>query len=665
MATYYSSTPFPVQFHDNGTPAASYVLHAFLDGGSTPTNMFTDSGGTSAGTTITLDSQGYPSVSGSRVVVWLDELINYRFELRDATDVTVVWTSNEITKISKFTLAADYAAIRALTSASLNDGDVITVTDPLIAGTFVVKTGTVTDNGGTLIVFTDDSNRYAEREYNGAPSISWFYSGDIGADINALTAAGTVRIYVPAGSYTQSTAFTTDQELYLFSDYWDVFGTPPATITKDANITHIKTNGPFTSLGIKYDGNSVAGGADGIEVNGKFHFIGQVVNQTGNGFVIAEELAGDNLNNSIIGGAFSGNTEAQLLIHTEHINDSADLDTNTIQFYYCRCNSGRFGLVVRGGLYNDYQYVNTKGNSEIGILIEADNAIVNNTFRIFSEQSVGGSLDFYAVDGWTAFGGAPTRTSDTTFTLTGDQTATFVAGGKIRLTDNGVDYYGTIDSAVFTSLTTVTVTVAGSVALTANLTAVATDKANNNFRDNDFVHARGLTKDDIYIENGNVFLAAGSRQGIFTNAEQPWVKAYVNGDKSNVTGNGTVYTVAFDAEIKDTQGNFDTSTFTYTAPATGRYKFNGSIRLQGLSGGSHTRCEINLVTSNRTYNLHDCNLDNVKATTNSACLGFSVAADMDSNDTATVTVEVTGAGVDDVDVSGASGQTWLDVVLEG
>ncbi len=31
-----------------------------------------------------------------------------------------------------------------------------------MSGTFIVKTGTVTDNGGTLIVFSDDSNRYCE-----------------------------------------------------------------------------------------------------------------------------------------------------------------------------------------------------------------------------------------------------------------------------------------------------------------------------------------------------------------------------------------------------------------------------------------------------------------------------------------------------------------------
>ncbi|MAF43479.1 MAG: hypothetical protein CMI54_04820 [Parcubacteria group bacterium] len=62
---------------------------------------------------------------------------------------------------------ADYTELRALASTDpdegIIDGTVIFVTNDGIAGQFVVKTGTVTDDAGTLIVFTDDSNRYAER----------------------------------------------------------------------------------------------------------------------------------------------------------------------------------------------------------------------------------------------------------------------------------------------------------------------------------------------------------------------------------------------------------------------------------------------------------------------------------------------------------------------
>ncbi|MCK5611134.1 hypothetical protein KAR91_55185 [Candidatus Pacearchaeota archaeon] len=61
----------------------------------------------------------------------------------------------------------DYAELRALTSSQLSDGDSIRVTDSVTSGVFSVRTGVVTDNGGTLIVFNDDSNRYAERIVQG------------------------------------------------------------------------------------------------------------------------------------------------------------------------------------------------------------------------------------------------------------------------------------------------------------------------------------------------------------------------------------------------------------------------------------------------------------------------------------------------------------------
>ena len=53
---------------------------------------------------------------------------------------------------------ADYTELRALRSTVYADGDIINVTNDGIAGQFIVKTGTVTDNGGTLLTFDDDPN---------------------------------------------------------------------------------------------------------------------------------------------------------------------------------------------------------------------------------------------------------------------------------------------------------------------------------------------------------------------------------------------------------------------------------------------------------------------------------------------------------------------------
>ena len=564
----------------------------------------------------------------------------------------------------------DYDDIRGIFNSSFDaadlvDGQPVIVTDEGIAGTFVLKNVVshgLTDNGCTIIVINSDW--YVERS-NGGDKINalWFEGADIGAKINAATAAGYTTIYLPGGSYTQSTPLTQNQEVVIYSDYWDEFGTPPALITRDGDFSHIETTATFGSYGIEWACDvGVTGANDGLIMHGKFGFVGRVTSQTRDGFVISEASASHNLNNSIIAGAFSGNARANLVVDARTTSGSDNIDINTLLFKYCRCNSGRIGLHIKGGLWNEWQYVNTKGNTEIGTLIEADNVVSNNTFRLYNENTAGGAIDFYAVDGWTVYGGAPTQTSATTFTVTGDQTATFTAGKKIRFIDDGVTYWGTIDSSVFSSVTTVTVTVAGNVPLTSNLTEVSTDAAANYFRDNDFLHCRGLTKDDVYIENGNVFLAASSRQGIIANSEQPWVKAYLSSTASNVTGDGTVYNIPFDAVTKDTQGNYSSPTF--TANLTGRYRLDGSVRLEGLAAGSHTRCRLQLITTGISYDLYDLNLDNFKSSTNTACLPWGVTVSMSSNDTATLRLTVSGGALD-VDVSGAAHQTWIDAVFEG
>lgn len=72
---------------------------------------------------------------------------------------------------------------------------------------------------------------------------------------------------------------------------------------------------------------------------------------------------------------------------------------------------------------------------------------------------------------WIDYGHTPTRTADTTFTVTGDQTGTYTVGRRIRATDSAT-LYGTITASAYTSLTTVTVSL-DSGALSASLTAVA------------------------------------------------------------------------------------------------------------------------------------------------------------------------------------------------
>ncbi len=107
---------------------------------------------------------------------------------------------------------------------------------------------------------------------------------------------------------------------------------------------------------------------------------------------------------------------------------------------------------------------------------------------------------------------------------------------------------------------------------------------------------------------------------------------------ADVTGDGTVYTVTFANEIFDQKSNFASNTF--TAPVTGRYQLNVQVSCEQL-GASHTVGEIILVTSNRSYRINRGNYATMRdLSANAVAFSGSVLADMDVNDTATVTLTV-------------------------
>jgi hypothetical protein len=139
--------------------------------------------------------------------------------------------------------------------------------------------------------------------------------------------------------------------------------------------------------------------------------------------------------------------------------------------------------------------------------------------------------------------------------------------------------------------------------------------------------------------------ASISRPGITLSAHQPAFLAYVNTSITNVTGDGTVYTIIFDTEVLDQGTNFNLGTSVFTAPYTGLYQFNYQCRIVG--GTTITAATMQLVTTARTYTqlMHLI----IGATTTANGM-ISVLANMTAGDTASVSVTTTdGSGkVDDV-----------------
>lgn len=91
MPTYVPLTPLPFQYQDAVTSANMIAgsIAFFLAGTSTPTNLFSDDAGTSIGTSVTLNSGGYPESGGNVIALFQDDSIALRLVLRNAVGGTI------------------------------------------------------------------------------------------------------------------------------------------------------------------------------------------------------------------------------------------------------------------------------------------------------------------------------------------------------------------------------------------------------------------------------------------------------------------------------------------------------------------------------------------------------------------------------------------------
>ena len=138
--------------------------------------------------------------------------------------------------------------------------------------------------------------------------------------------------------------------------------------------------------------------------------------------------------------------------------------------------------------------------------------------------------------------------------------------------------------------------------------------------------------------------------GHVTMPSQPAFSAYLGGDQNDVAANNSFITVNFDTEIFDQNADFNTSTYTFTAPVTGRYQFNSSISLNNLDSSSNYAF-IALVTSNRNY--YNYIGANHMDQDDRVLLPISILADLDASDTALIKILInTGTAQADIATGG-------------
>jgi len=121
--------------------------------------------------------------------------------------------------------------------------------------------------------------------------------------------------------------------------------------------------------------------------------------------------------------------------------------------------------------------------------------------------------------------------------------------------------------------------------------------------------------------------------GAVTKPLQPAFNVNLSADQTDLAINGR-RTIEFDTERFDVNADFNTGTYTFTAPVTGKYQLNFSAQLSDFDGSSNF-VGFHIETSNDLYMYYHHIGGSANANADGSGGGaLSCLADMDANDTA-------------------------------
>jgi hypothetical protein len=119
--------------------------------------------------------------------------------------------------------------------------------------------------------------------------------------------------------------------------------------------------------------------------------------------------------------------------------------------------------------------------------------------------------------------------------------------------------------------------------------------------------------------------------------------AYVTATQTNVTGDGTLYTVIFDTESQDVGANYNNATGVFTAPATGTYLFSSTINYtNATTDGTSLNIDFNYNSGTLLYHGFSGGAKVISDPAGQASPSSSLILPMTAGDTISMTIAITG-----------------------
>ena len=152
MATYIPLTNVATQFFDlDGEPLNGGSIEFYLAGTTTATDLYSDNAGTSIGTSIALNSLGYPESGGNAVHLFRDQSYAIKLVLKDSTGAVVGPTMDNIPAVASFDSTSSAKLDTIEEGATATDTANVTAAGALMT-TGGTMSGNLTMAAGTFVL---------------------------------------------------------------------------------------------------------------------------------------------------------------------------------------------------------------------------------------------------------------------------------------------------------------------------------------------------------------------------------------------------------------------------------------------------------------------------------------------------------------------------------